>query len=238
MWHLPIVGGGTSDGVPPAIVDAEGRLYRGPAAGLALRNTGAPLVGMSPACRALPGMWRVSSKRGSMLLALDGEPALDVLSRTASGLEGRPLVMAVVHDDHSPEDEVERAPLRLGRVRPIRGVDPTNRGIVLGDDVREGDLLRFLALDAAAARADLDQLARELSLKASGAATKFGLYVSCTGRGQGLYGASDVDGKILRARFPRLPYAGLMSTFEIAPSRINPSTQFFTGVLGLFTSPS
>ena len=62
--------------------------------------------------------------------------------------------------------------------------------------------------------------------------------MSCAGRGNGLYGAPDVDVRLLRSRFPEVPVAGLHSSFEIAPSGGRPALQLYTGVVGLFAAPS
>jgi small ligand-binding sensory domain FIST len=72
----------------------------------------------------------------------------------------------------------------------------------------------------------------------AGSAPRFGVYVNCAGRGASLYGSADVDARIIRGRFPELPFAGISSSFEIAPHAGAPVMQLYTGVLSLFTSPS
>ena len=71
-----------------------------------------------------------------------------------------------------------------------------------------------------------------------GAAPRFGIYLNCAGRGSSLYGKRDVDLKILKARLGELPLAGMQSSFEVSEVGGKPSLQLYTGVLGLFTSPS
>jgi len=85
---------------------------------------------------------------------------------------------------------------------------------------------------------DLELCVRELGRDAGGAAPLFGVYVSCAGRGSGLYGSPDVDLRILRGRFPEVPWVGMHSAFEIAPFQGKANVHFYTGVVGLFTQPS
>jgi small ligand-binding sensory domain FIST len=98
--------------------------------------------------------------------------------------------------------------------------------------------MAFAVRDAAAARSDLEATTARMSRETAGAAPRFGVYVNCAGRGASLYGAQDVDTRVIRARFPDLPFAGMHSSFEIAPHAGAPALQLYTGVLTLFTVPS
>ncbi|HEU4536970.1 MAG TPA: FIST C-terminal domain-containing protein, partial [Polyangiaceae bacterium] len=175
----------------------------------------------------------VTRAQGGTVARLGEEPALDALAADAEGLTKRPQVYAFVCD------EAEGGPSpRQGRARPLRGVDPGKRAVVLSDDVREGSRRAFAVLDPSAARANLEAGARELAQRAAGAAARFGLYVNCASRGRGLYGAADVDVRALRTRFPDTPFAGLLSSCELAPGVGGLDLHYFTGVFGLFTAPS
>lgn len=124
-------------------------------------------------------------------------------------------------------------------MRPVRGIDPARRGVLIGPDAARGAKLAFAARDGAQARRNLECAAREVSEQARGSAPRFALFLSCAGRGQGLYGAPNVDARILRQRFPDLPIAGMHSSFEIAPRGDGTARmQLYTGVLALFRSPS
>jgi small ligand-binding sensory domain FIST len=194
-------------------------------------------VTLAPGCRLLGRARTVTEARGAALLRLDDEPALDALTAAAQGLEGKPLVMAMLLErEGSPELTGEV--IRRAQLRPVRGVDPGRRAIVLGSPLREGDRIAFAALDSAAARQHLDQGLRDLQRRTAGGVARFGLYLNCAGRGLGLHGAPDVDAKLLRARFAGLPIAGLMSSFEVAPIPQGASLHFYTGVFALFTAPS
>jgi small ligand-binding sensory domain FIST len=244
-----IFGAGTVGGAAVALT-AAGDVLRGRAVGLLLQGLATPLIDASPACRLLTGFQTVEEVAGNMVLRVGGSAALDLLSSSmtddrsaaagaAQGASGAPptpqgVVFVALADPASEGESDERYV-----VRPVRGIDPGRRGVVVGHDVVPGVRLAFAVRDAAAARAGLEATARALSQQALGSAPRFALFLSCAGRGQGLYGAPDVEARILRQRFGDLPIAGMHSAFEIMPWRPGEARlALYTGVLALFRSPS
>jgi len=191
-------------------------------------------VRASPACRLLMPHRPITAARGPLLLEIGGEPALDVLKDVAEDLKGQPLILTVLAPETTPDDAARSELL----VRGIQGVDPSRRAILLTGELEVGWRVAFAIRDAAAARSDLELCVRELGRDAGGAAPLFGMYVSCASRGTSLYASPDVDLRILRGRFPELPWIGLHSAFEIAPFQGRANVHFYTGVVGLFTRPS
>ncbi len=230
-----LFGAGTVGG-PALTVTASGEVKRGRAVGLVLLGSAPPLVESSAACRLLSPLRRIDETSGGMVLSIDGTPALDLLSSCAPGLRDAgaggppPVVFAALADGEGDDRYV---------IRPVRGIDPGRRGILVGADARPGMRLAFAVRDAAAARAGLEASARSLAQQALGAAPRFAIYLTCAGRGQGLYGAPDVEARILRHRFGDLPIAGMHAAFEITPWSSGESrVALYTGVLALFRSPS
>jgi small ligand-binding sensory domain FIST len=117
-------------------------------------------------------------------------------------------------------------------------VDPDRRALVVSGEIREGMRIAFVVRDPRAAREDFEAMTRELERDIAGALPRFGVLIDCAGRGSSLYGSEDVDVKILKSRFPGMPFAGLSSSFEIAPHFGKPTMQLYNGVVALFTSPS
>lgn len=229
-----LFGAGTVGG-PALALTATGEVKRGRAVGLVLLGSAPPLVESSAACRLLSSLRRIDETSGGMVLSIDGTPALDLLSSCAPGLRDAgaggppPVVFAALAD--ADDDRYV--------IRPVRGIDPGRRGILIGADARPGLRLAFAVRDAAAARAGLEASARSLAQQALGAAPRFAIYLTCAGRGQGLYGTPDVEARILRQRFGDLPIAGMHSAFEITPwSKGESRVALYTGVLALFRSPS
>lgn len=217
------------------VVTAAGETLKGRAVGLAIVGSAPPLIDATSACRLISPLRRIEQSSGGLVLKIDGSPALDLLTACVPELRGasgtaQPVVFAALADEQGGDRYV---------VRPVRGIDPTRRGIMIGPEARPGVRLAFAVRDAAAAKSSLEASARGLAQQALGAAPRFAIYLSCAGRGQGLYGAPDVEARILRQRFGDLPIAGMHSAFEISPWGLGEARlALYTGVLALFRSPS
>jgi small ligand-binding sensory domain FIST len=230
-----IFGAGTLAGMDTYAVNANGEVQSGAAAVMLLKGE-PPLIRTSPACRLLTPLRRITETRGSMVVSVEGEPALDVLSAVGQDLTDQPLVFAVLAPDEGLEGRAGGRPELL--VRAVQGVDPVRRSLLVSEEICVGMRLAFAVRDAGAARSDLESVTRELQRDIAGAAPRFGVYINCAGRGSSLYGAYDVDTRIMRARFGDMPLAGMQSSFEIAPHTGKPTLQLYTGVLALFTALS
>ena len=243
-----VLGAGTVGDAPVVAIMADGHLSLGPAGGIVLSGLTTPLVRASAACRLLMPLKVISKTRGSMVLEIEGAPALDVLSSVADNLEDQPLVFVALAPpvqqdgarmDPALEHRIDRSNQRPEvLIRAVQGVDPVRRGLMVSDEVRPGMRLAFAVRDAKAAREDLQIAVRDLLREANGAAPRFGIYLNCAGRGASLYGQRDVDLKILKARLGELPLAGMQSSFEVSEVGGKPVLQLYTGVLGVFTAPS
>jgi small ligand-binding sensory domain FIST len=232
--RVTVLGAGCPGDAPVFAIDERGGVEGGPAGALVTRGLAPAHVRSSPACRLLMQPTTVTESRGPLVLRLAGEPALQVLRSVAANLEGQPLLLTAL----APPEGADEAPGSAILVRGIQGVDPSREGVMLSEEVEPGQRLAFAVRDPEAARKDLEETVRELSRELAGAAPLAGLYFDCAGRGTQLYGASGVDLRLLRARFPDLPLIGMRSAFELAPHRGRPALHSFTGVLGLFTNPS
>jgi small ligand-binding sensory domain FIST len=229
--------GGGAVGEPGVIaVGADGEVVTGRAVAMSFRGFGQTRVRTTHSCRLLGPLRPISKARGSLVLELGGEPALDVLTQFGHNLKGQPLVFTVLAQSATNHDSPEGRPEIL--VRGVQGIDPHARGLIVSDEVREGMFMTFGVRDGQAARDDLERLTRELRRDIAGAAPLSALYVNCGGRGRELYGRSNVDTRILRERFGEIPVAGMQSSFEIAPYGDSPSFQLYTGVVALFSELS
>lgn len=240
-----LFGAGTASGCAIGVT-AEGEMLEGSTTGLAITGFAPPIVDASPAAKLLSPFHPVEEVSGGIVLRVGGRPALELLSAATATLgeqaSAQPLVLAALEGPPAaPQpDAAAPGPSQVRYVlRPIRGVDPTRRGILIGDEVRPGTRLAFAVRDAAAGRAGVEAIARQVSQSALGSAPRFALYLTCIGRGQRLYGAPDVEARILRQRFTDLPIAGMHSSFEITPCAPGQaSLALYTGVLALFRAPS
>lgn len=228
-----VIGAGTLSDSDVYAVESSGSVRVGAAGALTVRGLPAPILTTSPACKLLMPLREISAVRGSMVLAIDGEPALEVLSTVAHALVDQPLVFVALATE-SGQDSV-RPPLLL---RAVQGVDPSRHGLIVSEEVKKGMRMAFAVRDASAARSDFEMRIREVARRAAGAAPRFGICLNCAGRGVALYKNPDTDLRMLKARFGEIPWIGLFSSFEIAPHGEEPALQLYSGVVGLFTSPS
>ena len=228
-----VLGAGTLSDSDVYAVASSGMVSMGAAGALTVRGLPLPILASSPACKLLMPLREISEVRGSMVLSIEGEPALEVLSTVAHALVDQPLVFVALATERG-EDSV-RPPLLL---RAVQGVDPARHGLIVSEEVKKGMRMAFAVRDASAARADFEIRIRELARESAGAAPRFGICLNCAGRGVSLYKNPDTDLRMLKARFGDIPWVGLFGSFEIAPHGGEPALQLYSGVVGLFTSPS
>jgi len=230
--HATVIGGGTLPG-GAWITSADQNPTQGAVVGFAIRGVARPAVRTSAAVRILAPFAKITESRGAMVFRLGEQRALDALSACTRELSGRPLVLAVLATGENA------GAARNGiLVRGIRGIDPARKAVVVTDEATPGMLLSFAVCDANASRADISGTLRDLARQMAGAAPQFGLLLSCAGRGMGLYGERDVDTRIVRERFPNVPFAGMFSTFEIGPLGPRPAMHLYTSVVAMFGTPS
>lgn len=228
-----VFGGGTLPGQPLLCVEG-GSINSGMAASLLLSGSTVSRLCSSSACRLLSPVGRVTKSRGSVIFEIDGSLALERLAESTVGLEEQTLVLLALAGDDRPLS----ARGRTLALTPIQGVDPGRGTILAGEDVPEGTPIAFAVRDAHGARSDFEQQLRTLKSQGAGSAPGFGLYISCAGRGRALYKSPDVDTKLIASQFPKMPFVGMHSTFEIAPLQDRLTPQVYAGVLGVFSLPS
>lgn len=230
-----VFGAGSAPNTEILSVSVDGDIQGGAAAALVLAGVSPPKLASSQACRLLSPLLRITDVRGPMILTIEGQSALQSLNAVGATLTSQALILAVLSPEGAEGPESRRPPLL---VRTIQGVDPSRGGLMISDEVRVGHRIAFAVRDGASARTDLQAALAEMAQETAGAAPRFGLYMNCAGRGSSLYGANDVDTRLLKARFSHVPFAGLMSSFEVAPYLRRPALQLYSGVFALFTSPS
>ena len=228
-----LLGAGTLADSHVYAVASSGAVSRGAGGALTLRGLPRPILASSPACKLLMPLREISEVRGPMVLSIEGEPALEVLSTVGHALVDQPLVFVALATERGLDSV--RPPLLL---RAVQGVDPSRHGLIVSEEVRVGMRMAFAVRDASAARADFEMRIREIARESAGAAPRFGVCLNCAGRGVSLYKNPDTDLRMLKARFGEIPWVGLFSSFEIAPHGGEPALQLYTGVVGLFTAPS
>lgn len=179
----------------------------GGACGLVLRLPRPARIVVVHGCRPITEALAVTRSDGHWVLELDGRPALDVYREAA----GAPLAA-----DLSRAGELVVAALpRAGDefvVRPVAGFAPERRAFALADDLRPGTPLRLALRDADLAREDL---VRALATATTPAAAA--LYLSCSGRGRGLFRHAGLETAVVARALGATPLAGPFASFQFGP---------------------
>jgi len=229
--HLDVVGGIASAGFGPGAnrLVLDGSVRSSGAVGVLLDGAERVRSVVSQGCRPVGQALTVTSADGPMLRELAGRTALDRL---------RDLV-----EDLSPDDRVlARNGLHLGRVidehkpdfgrgdfliRNIRGVDPDNGALSVGDVVEVGDTVQFQLRDA-------DSADEDLNILLAGEHARSALVFTCNGRGNRLFGYPDHDATVVADSIGSRAVAGMFCAGELGPVGGQNFLHGFTASIALF----
>jgi small ligand-binding sensory domain FIST len=169
----------------------------------------------------------VTEGERNIIVTLDGRPALDVLVEDIGEVLARDLRRAArfIHAGIP----VSGSDTGDYTVRNLVGIDPKNRLLAIGAPVEMGMPLLFCKRDAQTAREDLVRMLDAIGRETHGS-PRGGLYYSCLGRGEHMFGARSAELEIIRDRLGEFPLVGFFCNGEISHDRL----YGYTGVLTLF----
>ncbi len=209
-------------------VQVADRIMGGGLTGVLFSDRVPVATGVSQGCRAIGETHLVSDALESVLVGLDGEKALDVLTRETGAstreelqnLAGR-LHVALL---------VEGSDMGDFMVRNLMAIDQNRGWIGIGGEVPPGAHIQFVERDPISAEIDLREMAERMKNRLD-AKPKGGVYVSCVARGANMFGKAGHELNILKSVLGDFPLVGFHSAGEISNSRL----YGYTGVLTLFT---
>jgi small ligand-binding sensory domain FIST len=193
---------------------------------------------ISQGCCPIGERYVVTRAEQNMVYELGGKPALTRLQEVFESLEGthrrdahRALHIGIAIDEH--RSRFERGDFL---VRNLVGADQKGGGIAIGDVVQEGQTVQFQLRDAKSASDDLQVL-----LAADRAKHRYSplgaLLFSCCGRGEGLFGHTNHDSRVLQERVGPIPVAGFFAQGEIGPVGGKNFLHGYTASVALFSQP-
>jgi small ligand-binding sensory domain FIST len=219
-----LVGGLASSRTTPFLI-ADGVLQGG-LSGVVLSSAVSVATRLTQGCSPLPARHTITSAEGNVIATLDGRPALEVLredvgARSSEDLQraARGIHAALPVAGSDTGDYV---------VRNLVGADSRRGLLAIGAEVEAGMSLMFCRRDGHAARADLDRMLD--AILEDQPSPRGGLYFSCLGRGEHMFGARSAELEHVRARLGDVPVAGFFCNGEISHDRL----YGYTGVLALF----
>ncbi|MFP5408738.1 MAG: FIST N-terminal domain-containing protein [Gammaproteobacteria bacterium] len=169
----------------------------------------------------------ITTANKNIIGSLDHRPALDVMKEEIGEVLARDLRRAAGYI-------FVGLPVRGSDtgdylVRNILGVDPQNNLVAIGELVEPGDELLFCRRDQQTAEDDL--LRMLVAIKAQlNAPIRGGVYYSCLGRGQHMFGVPNRELGLIRDALGDFPLVGFFANGEISYNRL----YGYTGVLTLF----
>ena len=169
----------------------------------------------------------VTDGERNIIVSLDGRPALDVFKEDIGDVLSRDL-RRTAHFIHAAIP-VPGSDTGDYTVRNLVGIDPRNKLIAIGAEVEAGMPIIFCKRDAQSARDDLERMLDSIAEDAKGR-PRGGLYYSCLGRGEHMFGAPSAELGIIRDRLGEFPLVGFFCNGEISHDRL----YGYTGVLTLF----
>src|SRR3569832_350482 len=170
---------------------------------------------------------RITTANKNVIGSLDHRPALDVMKEEIGDVLARDLRRAAGYI-------FVGLPVRGSDtgdylVRNILGVDPQNNLVAIGEYVEPGDELLFCRRDQQTAEDDLLRMLSAIGAQLA-VPIRGGVYYSCLGRGQHMFGAPNRELELIRDTLGDFPLVGFFANGEISYNRL----YGYTGVLTLF----
>lgn len=169
----------------------------------------------------------ITTANKNIIGSLDHRPALDVMKEEIGEVLARDLRRAAGYI-------FVGLPVRGSDtgdylVRNILGVDPQNGLVAIGEYVEPGDELLFCRRDQHTAEEDLLRMLAAIGAQMD-APIRGGVYYSCLGRGQHMFGAPNRELGLIRQALGDFPLVGFFANGEISHNRL----YGYSGVLTLF----
>jgi small ligand-binding sensory domain FIST len=179
----------------------------------------------------------ITRAEGRVVHELAGRPALVKLREVFDELDPAEqrqirsgLLIGIVIDAGKPDYEQGDF-----LVRGVVGADSESGSIALGEEVREGQIVRLHARDARSADRDLERGLQERREALGGRAPAGALLFSCTGRGRSMFSVADHDAALLARVLGDAPAAGFFAAGEIGPVHGECFQHTFSASVALFS---
>ncbi|WP_419903449.1 FIST signal transduction protein [Kiloniella sp.] len=185
------------------------------------------ITGLTQGCSPIGPKRKVSSVEGQQIFSIDGRSALEVMKQDIGELLSRDLskiggyIFIGFPVEGTDQDDY--------LVRNLMSIDTSDGSLNITEEVEVGQELFFCRRDNEAARNDLNRLLDDMR-KRLPSPPKAGLYYSCLGRGQALFGPNSEELTVIRQEFGDMPLVGFFANGEISHDRL----YGYTGVLTLF----
>ena len=204
------------------------KVVHGGLSGVTFSEEIAIVTRLTQGCSPIGPVHQIAEGKNNVIARLDDRPALDVFYEEVGDILSRDLQRAagfifvalpVKNDDRGDYT-----------VRNLIGIDVDRKLLAIGEYVEAGQTLMFCKRDGSTAREDLERMLTEISHLADGRRIRGGLYFSCLGRGESLFGPDSAELRVIQEALGDFPLVGFFANGEISHDKI----YGYTGVLTLF----
>ncbi|MEE9248345.1 MAG: FIST N-terminal domain-containing protein [Dehalococcoidia bacterium] len=233
------IGGLASGGMRPGTnaLFLDGKVYRSGAVGLAMHGNIRVDTIVAQGCRPIGQPLIVTKCQGNVLQELDEGKPLEVLRRVFDGsnehdqgLINTALHVGVVMDplkaEFGPGDFL---------IRNVMGLHQETGALVVGEILREGQVVQFHVRDARTAEEDLNTLMERYVMERDSVNPSGALLFSCLGRGENLFGRPNHDSDAFLEKVSRVPLTGFFCNGEIGQVGGTTFLHGFTSSFAMFT---
>jgi small ligand-binding sensory domain FIST len=183
---------------------------------------------LTQGCSAIGPRHQVTESSNNIIIRIDDRPALDIFKEDI----GKELA----NDLQRIAGYIFAAlPIRGSdtgdyMVRNLIGIDPEHKLLAVGDLINPGMPIMFTRRDAKAAKENLVNMLNVIKKRLNGKQPKGGIYHSCVGRSENLFGKDSAELKIIAEVLGDFPLVGFFANGEIYHQRL----YGYTGILTLF----
>lgn len=220
-----VVGGLTSS--RQANVQVADGVTQGGLSGVGFTSDVALTTRLTQGVSPLGGVHLITECDENIIISIDNRPALDilredigeVLSRDLGRLSNYIFVgLPITGSDTSDY-----------LVRNLVGIDVGQKLLAIGDRVEKGGQILFCRRDGASAVKDMQRMLDDIKAGIQGT-PKGGVYFSCLGRGESMFGPGSEELKMISRTLGDMPLVGFFANGEISHNRL----YGYTGVLTVF----
>jgi len=222
-----LVGGlASSRGEEPQIANG---IVQGGISGVVFNDAVQVITGLTQGCSPIAGKHVITECERNIIVRIDDRPALDVFYEDIGEILARDLNRVAGYIFAGLPLTGTNADTGDYLVRNLIGVDATNKLLAIGDLIEPGQPLQFCRRDGRSAWEDLQRMLDDLKARCPHP-PRGGLYYSCLGRGQNLFGKDSEEVRAIRDTLGDFPVVGFFANGEISNHRL----YGYTGVLTLF----
>jgi len=185
------------------------------------------VTGITQGCSPIGPVRKLTECDHNMAVTIDDQPALEVFKQDIGEVLARDIDRAAGYIFAG--FPVSGSDTGDYLVRNIVGIDPQNGLLAIADYLQADSPIMFCKRDHQTAIADMKRMLQNLKDRCE--KPQAGLYFSCMGRGQHMFGEVGKEMELINEYFPDIPITGFYANGEIAGNRL----YGYTGVLTLFT---